>query len=115
MIIFLLFSRNIGFVEITLLALILLFQVIIIAQYWFYAHAKDNRLYLLSRYYEIDTDRIVETMEDGTSSTIKTERFIKMMKPPDTICCMLPETNISTCLFVLLKACLIGIGLKKRL
>jgi len=80
LIIILLFSGHIGFVEIALLSLILLFQVIIIAQYWFYAHAKDNKLYLLSRYYEIDTDRIIETMEDGTSSTIKTERFIKVMK-----------------------------------
>jgi len=83
LIIVLLFSGHIGFVEITLLALILLFQVIIIAQYWFYAHAKDNRLYLLSRYYEIDIDRIVETMEDGTSSIINTARFIKVMKTPN--------------------------------
>jgi len=80
LIIILLFSGNIGFIEIILLALILLFQLVIIAQYWFYAHAKDNRLYLLSRYYEIDADRIVETMEDGTSSIIKNERFIKVMK-----------------------------------
>lgn len=34
----------------------------------------------MSRYYEINTDQIVELMEDGTSSTIKTERFIKVMK-----------------------------------
>ncbi len=80
LIIILLFNGNIGFVEILLLALILLFQLVIIAQYWFYAHSKDNRIYLLSRYYEIDTDRIVETMVDGTSSIIKNERFIKAMK-----------------------------------
>lgn len=80
LIIILLFSGNIGFVEIILLALIVLFQLVIIAQYWFYAHSKDNRIYLLSRYYEIDTDRIIETMEDGTSSIIKNERFIKVMK-----------------------------------
>jgi hypothetical protein len=80
LIIILLFSGHIGLIEITLLALILLFQVIIIGQYWFYAHSKDNRLYLLARYYEIDTAQIVELMEDGTSSTIRTERFIKVMK-----------------------------------
>jgi hypothetical protein len=80
LIVILLLSRQIGLVEIILLALILLFQVVIIGQYWFYAHSKDNRIYLLSRYYEIDTDRIVETMEDGTSSTIKTERFINVLK-----------------------------------
>jgi hypothetical protein len=80
LIIILLFSRHIGFIEITLLALILLFQVIIIGQYWFYAHSKDNRIYLLARYYEIDIAQIVEMMEDGTTSTVRTERFIKVMK-----------------------------------
>jgi hypothetical protein len=80
LIIILLFSGHIGFIEITLLALILLFQVIIIAQYWFYAHSKDNRLYLLSRYYEIGSDQVIELMEDGTTSTIRNERFIKVMK-----------------------------------
>lgn len=80
LIVILLFSGRIGFVEITLLALILLFQIIIVGQYWFYAHSKDNRLYLLARYYEIDTAQIIEVMEDGTTSTIKTERFIKVMK-----------------------------------
>jgi hypothetical protein len=80
LIIILLFSGHIGFVEITLLALILLFQIIIVGQYWFYAHSKDNRLYLLARYYEIDTAQIIEAMEDGTTSTIRNERFIKVMK-----------------------------------
>jgi len=82
LIIILLFSGRIGFVEITLLALILLFQVIIVGQHWFYAHSKDNRLYLLARYYEIDRAQIIEVMEDGTTSTIRTERFIKVMKTP---------------------------------
>ena len=63
LIIILLFSGRIGFVEITLLALILLFQVIIVGQHWFYAHSKDNRLYLLGRYYEINSDQVVELME----------------------------------------------------
>ena len=80
LIIILLFSGHIGLVEISLLALILLFQIIIIGQYWFYAHSKDNSLYLLARYYEIDKTQIVEMMEDGTTSTVRTERFIKVMK-----------------------------------
>jgi len=80
LIIILLLSGHIGFLEITLLVLILLFQVIIVAQYWVYAHSKDNRLYLLSRYYEIDLKQVVEIMEDGTTSTIRIERFIKVMK-----------------------------------
>jgi hypothetical protein len=80
LIIILLFSGHIGLVEIALLSLILLFQVIIIGQYWIYAHSKDNRIYLLARYYEIGSDQVVELMEDGTTSTIRTERFIKVMK-----------------------------------
>lgn len=80
LIIILLLSGHIGFVEITLLALILLFQVILVAQYWIYAHSKDNRIYLMARYYEMDSDRVIERMEDGTSSVLKTDRFIKVMK-----------------------------------
>lgn len=80
LIVILLLSRHIGLVEIILLALILLFQGVIIGQYWLYAHAKENRIYLLSRYYEIGSDQVIEMMEDGTSSTIKTERFIKVLK-----------------------------------
>ena len=80
LIVVLLFIGHIGLVEITLLALILLFQVIIIGQYWVYSHSKDNRIYLSPRHYEIDTNQVIEVMEDGTSSTIKTERFIKMIK-----------------------------------
>jgi len=34
----------------------------------------------MPRHYEIDSDQVIELMEDGTSSTIKTERFIKVMK-----------------------------------
>jgi hypothetical protein len=76
----LLLSGSIGLIEISLLAFILLFQVIIVGQYWFYAHSKDNRIYLMARHYEISTDEVVEWMEDGTSSTIKTGRFIKALK-----------------------------------
>jgi len=80
LVVILLFCRQIGLVEIVLLALVLFFQAVIIGQYWFYAHSKENRLYLLARYYEINADQVIELMEDGTSSTIKTERFIKVLK-----------------------------------
>jgi len=76
----LLLSQHIGLIEILLLALILLFQLVIIVQYWFYAHAKENRIYLLSRFYEINADQVVELLEDGTSSTIRVERFNKVLK-----------------------------------
>jgi len=51
-----------------------------VIQYWIYAHSPDNRIYLLPRFYEIDSDQLVEWMEDGTSSTIKTGRLIRVMK-----------------------------------
>lgn len=82
LIIIILLVGSIGLVEIILLTFILLFQLVIVAQYWVYAHSKDNRIYLLARYYEINSDQIIELMEDGTSSTIRTERFIKVMKTP---------------------------------
>ena len=82
LIVILLLGGSVGLIEISLLAFILLFQVIIVWQYWFYAHSKDNRIYLMARHYDIDSDQVVELMEDGTSSTIKTERFIKVMKTP---------------------------------
>jgi hypothetical protein len=78
----LLLSRNIDLIEISLLAFILFFQVVIVGQYWFYAHSKDNRIYLLARCYEIEPAQIIEVMEGGTTSTIRTERFIKVMKTP---------------------------------
>jgi hypothetical protein len=80
LIIVILFNGQIGLIEIALLSFILIFQVIIVAQYWIYAHSKDNRIYLSSRHYEIDANQVVERMEDGTSSTIKNERFIKVVK-----------------------------------
>jgi hypothetical protein len=76
----LLLSRNIGQVEYLLIAFILVFQAILIGQYWIYAHSKDNQIYLLPRYYEIDADQVLEQMDDGTSSTIKTERILRVMK-----------------------------------
>lgn len=76
----LLFTARISSIEYLLIAFLCLTQVVLLIQYWLYAHSKDNRIYLLPRFFEISSDQIVEWMEDGTSSTIKTERFIKVMK-----------------------------------
>jgi energy-coupling factor transporter transmembrane protein EcfT len=80
MIFALLFSANIRSIEYLLILFLLLSQVILVVQYWLYAHSKDNRIYLLPRYFEIDDHQIVEWLDDGTSSTIKLERFVKVMK-----------------------------------
>ena len=76
----LLFSTRISSLEYLLIAFLFLSQVFLVIQYWLYAHSKDNSIYLLPRTFEINQDQIVEWMDDETSSTIKMERFIKVMK-----------------------------------
>jgi len=76
----LLFSTRISSLEYLLIGFLFLSQVFLVIQYWLYAHSKDNRIYLLPRTFEISQDQIVEWMGDGTSSTIKKERFIKVMR-----------------------------------
>ncbi|MGV8093192.1 MAG: YcxB family protein [Mangrovibacterium sp.] len=63
-----------------LIVFIVLFQVLLIVQYWFYARSKDNKIFLLERYYEIDSEKIAAFLEDGTSSPIKIEHFIRAIK-----------------------------------
>jgi hypothetical protein len=72
-------SARISSVEYLLISLLIVFQLALVVQYWLYAHSKDNRIYLLPRFFEIDSQQIVERMDDGTSSTIKTERFVRVM------------------------------------
>ena len=76
----LLLTRNIGSAEYLLILFILAFYAIQMIQYWIYAHSKASKTYLLSRYFEIDAHQIVERVEDGSTATIKTDQFIKVMK-----------------------------------
>ncbi len=80
LIFFLLLTQNIGTVEYLLILAILAFHAILLIQYWIYSHSKANQVYLLSRYFEIDTHQIVERIEDGSTTSMKTEQFIKVMK-----------------------------------
>lgn len=76
----LLFSSRINLIQYLLVGILVVTQLILIIQYWVYAHSKYNRIYLLPRYFEITEEQIMEWMDDGTSSTIKKERFIKVMR-----------------------------------
>lgn len=76
----LLFSAQINAIEYWLVGILCFLQVVLVLQYWVYAHSTDNRIYLLPRYFEITEEHIVECMDDGTTSTIKTERVIKIMR-----------------------------------
>lgn len=48
-----------------------------------FANSKDNKLFLLERYFEIDEDRFVGFLIDGTDSTIKIERIIRKIELKD--------------------------------
>lgn len=76
----LLFSTRINTIEYWLVGILCFLQASVVLQYWLYAHSKDNRNYLLPRFFEITSEQIVEWMDDGTSSTIKTERIIRVMR-----------------------------------
>lgn len=76
----LLFSTRINTIEYWLVGILCFLQASVVLQYWLYAHSKDNRIYLLSRFFEITSEEVVEWMDDGTSSTIKTERIIRVMR-----------------------------------
>ncbi len=67
-------------IEYWLVGILCFLQIALVVQYWLYAHSKDNRIYLSPRFFEIDSDQVVEWMDDGTSSTIKTERIIRVMR-----------------------------------
>jgi hypothetical protein len=76
----LLFSTRINTIEYFLVGILCFLQIVLVLQYWLYAHSKDNQIYLLSRFLEITLDQVVEWMDDGTSSVIKTERIIRVMR-----------------------------------
>ncbi|MGV8094669.1 MAG: YcxB family protein [Mangrovibacterium sp.] len=80
LVVILLFMENRDALANFLIVFIVLFQILLIVQYWFYARSKDNKVFFLSRYYEIDTEKIVGFLEDGTSTPIKIEHFIRAIK-----------------------------------
>ena len=53
------------------------YPILLVWQLWRYANSKDNKLFLLERYYEIEKEKINGIIDDDTSSPIKIEHFIK--------------------------------------
>jgi energy-coupling factor transporter transmembrane protein EcfT len=80
MILILLVGSTMSYIEYLVSIFLILLQIIQILQYWFYANASDNRIYLLPRYFAIDNEQITEHMNDGTSSIIKIDRIIRVMQ-----------------------------------
>lgn len=78
--IILLLDSNKDSFEIFLFLFCITFTFLLVVQFWRNAYSKQNKLFLLGRYYEIETDRITGIMEDETSQPIKIEHFIKVIK-----------------------------------
>jgi len=55
------------------------FPILIVIQFWKYAKSKDNKIMLLERHYEIDTEKINGIIDQDTYSPIKLEHFIKVV------------------------------------
>jgi len=56
----------------------IVYPILLVWQFWRYANSKDNKLFLLERYYEIEKGKINGVIDDDTSSPIKIEHFIKV-------------------------------------
>jgi hypothetical protein len=55
----------------------IIYPILLIIQFWRYVVSKDNKLLLLERYYEIDSEKINGIIDKDTYSPIKLEHFIK--------------------------------------
>lgn len=62
-----------------LIVFAIVFPILIAIQFWKYAKSKDNKIMLLERHYEIDTEKINGIIDQDTYSPIKLEHFIKVV------------------------------------
>lgn len=72
----------------------LIFTLYIFFYFRRFVYAKENRIFLIGRYYEIDNDLMVGFVEDGTQSQIKLEHFIKMYKAKNFILLYLSQISM---------------------
>lgn len=61
-----------------LIGMAIIYPILIVWQLWRYANSKDNRIFLLERYYEIEKEKINGIIDGDTNSPIKIEHFIKV-------------------------------------
>ena len=57
-----------------------IYPLLITLQYWRFANSGDNKIFLLERNYEIDDEKIIGNLNDGTSSTIMNNHLIKTIQ-----------------------------------
>lgn len=67
-----------GELELFIIGMAIFYPVLLVWQFWRYANSKDNKLFLLERYYEIEKDKINGVIDDDTSSPVKIDHFIKI-------------------------------------
>ena len=60
-----------------MLMLVIIYPILIVLQFWRYANSKDNKIFLVERYYEIDNDAITGIVDNNAPSSIKLEYIIK--------------------------------------
>ncbi|MGL2963673.1 YcxB family protein [Flavobacterium sp. RSB2_4_14] len=73
-------SSKRGFNEIFIMVVSFAYPFLIVLQYWRFAKSKDNKIFLLEKEYEIQDNKIIATLSDGTTNTIMTEHFVKVIK-----------------------------------
>ena len=75
---FFLFDGIYESIDIFSIAFAVIYPFIIVIQFWVHVTSKDNKVLLLERYYEIDSDKINGIIDQDTCSLIKIEHFIKV-------------------------------------
>ena len=75
------------------LALLVFLIVLQLFYYWRFAYSKQNKIFLLKRYYEFDDEKLVAFMEDGSDSIIKLNHFVKVYKNEKYILLFLSKTS----------------------
>jgi hypothetical protein len=56
------------------------YPIIVLISFWRYSKSKDNKLFLVERFYEISEDSLTGILSDGSESIIKKDNFIKTVE-----------------------------------
>lgn len=54
------------------------YPFLLVWKLWRYANSKDNKLFMLERYYEMDKNKITAIIDDDINSPMKMEYFIRV-------------------------------------
>jgi hypothetical protein len=75
---FFIFKQNKDSFEYFLLFFAFFYPIILLIQYWRYANSKENKLFLIERFFEISEDSITGILTDGSKSIVKLDNIIKV-------------------------------------